>query len=101
MEWDKKLSELEMRALCNFVLDKENGCKVVADKEDPFYNDEGLRQTLYLYEKSNEYVFIERQRGYITNAFHLNEDEVEKFRMLWEESMPNTYDRPIDNQMTK
>ena len=52
MNWNEKLSELELRALCDFVLNQQNGCKVVAEKEDQTLTEEGLKQTLYLYEKS-------------------------------------------------
>ena len=91
MNWDRKLSELELRALCGFVLDEKNGCKVVAEKEDSTFMDEGLRQTLYLYEKTGEYVFIASQKGYIMDALHIESDEIEEFKTLWDQGVLTPY----------
>ena len=91
MEWNRKLSELEMRALCNFVLDERNGCKIVLEKEDTLFMNEGLRQTLYVYKQSNEYVFIARQKGYIMDALHISADEIEEFKSMWEQGMLTPY----------
>ena len=91
MNWDRKLSELELRALCDFVLNPENSCRVIAEKENPTFQDEGLRQTLYAYDRSNEYVFIVRQKGYIMNALHIGSDEIEVFKTLWERGLLTPY----------
>ena len=91
MNWNRKLSELELRALCDFVFNEKNGCKVVLEKKDPTFMDEGLRQTLYLYEKSGEYVFIARQKGYIIDAVHIGLSEIEEFKTLWDQGMLTPY----------
>ena len=91
MNWDRKLSELELRSLCNFVLNEDNGCKVVAEKEDPMFMGEGLRQTLYVYERSDEYVFISRQKGYIMDAVHIAGDEIEEFKTMWDQGQLHPY----------
>jgi len=101
MNWNRKLTELEMRALCNFVLDKDNRCTVVANKYDPKYKDEGLDQTLYKYERSDEYVFIVRQKGYIMNAVHIEGNEIDDFLTCWKDKKLTPYGQLKEGAMTK
>ena len=97
MNWSRQLSELEMRALCNFVLNKENGCKVVEEKYDPNFMGEGLSQKLYVHEGSKEYVFVVSQRGYIMNMLHITSNELEEFLGYWNEGLLNPYGRIENN----
>lgn len=95
MNWNRKLSELETRALCCYVLDEKNGCRVVAEKTDStFMGGEGLKQTLYsfnAYDESYEYVFIARQKGYIIDALHISSDEIEEFKTFWDQGLLTPY----------
>ncbi len=91
MNWDRKLSELELRALCAFIFDEKNGCKIVETREYPDFMSEGLKQTLYVFEKTNEYVFVARQKGYIIDAVHIVSDEIEEFKTFWNQGMLTPY----------
>lgn len=91
MNWNRKLSELEMRAFCSFVMNQQNGCKVVAEKDDPTFKGEGLRQTLYFFENSDEYIFVVEQKGYVVNVLHIGADEIAEFKTLWDQGMLTPY----------
>ena len=91
MNFDKKLSELEMRALCRFVMNPDNNCKIILEKSDKSFMGEGLLQTLYFFEDSSEYVFIAIQKGYIVDAVLIKADEIETFKSLWRQDMLTPY----------
>jgi len=82
--WTRELTELELKAFCNFVLDENNNCERLDHKEYPEYLGEGLTQTLYKFPNTNEYVLIIRQKGYIVNALHIKSNEFEDFQKNWE-----------------
>ena len=91
--WKKQLSNLEIIALCSYVLNPKNECVVVDSYFDYSFLDEGLEQTLYFEPKYNEYVFVVRQKGYIMNALLIQEPELDDFMEQWKSGKIFPYGR--------
>ena len=83
--FNRKLSFLELRAICDFTLTPHNCCEKISEKRDKNFMGEGLTQTLYLFHTSGEYIFIAKQKGYIIDAVIIASDEIDAFISLWEQ----------------
>lgn len=83
-EWKRELTELEIRALCDFVANPQNNFENIAQKDYPNFMQEGLKQILYRYPRTKECVLIIRQKGYIMNALHIMPEEMKEFLEKWD-----------------
>ena len=84
--WKRELTELELRALCDFIGNPKNECEKIAQKDYPSYKGEGLKQILYKYPRTEECVLVIKQKGYIVNALHIKPQEMEDFLKKWDNS---------------
>lgn len=91
MNWNQKLSPLEVSALSMFVMNKRNECEIIKEEYDPTFMNEGLFQTLYRHPRTNEFVFVSRQKGRIMDALHIYPEEIEEFMAFWNDDKLTPY----------
>ena len=92
-EWERELTDLEIRALLEYFSNPDNECEKIDEKEYPDFMDEGLTQTLLKDPRTKECVLFIRQKGYTTGAFLITPENMKDFLDKWKKGELSPYSK--------